>query len=137
MNPTGTQSFPNSRPLGFGQDGTQEEMTSSANSDQLNQTRAPAVHEKHSYHGYRYPPKQMTSSSDSKISPVKHQRRKLRQKLRKEQLMEQNQLYKRTRKISSTSNDESNDDFSASESLSSDNDTSPVQRRTVSKKTYL
>lgn len=79
----------------------------------------------------------MTSSSDSKISPVKHQRRKLRQKLRKGQIVEQNMLERRCGKLSSTSNDESNDDFSDGDSLSSDEDMYHSQRQPVSKKTYL
>jgi hypothetical protein len=93
------------------------DMTSSHTSDQSNeQKRSPdqLFRQEEGLFvtiGNQYPMNQSTTSSDSRTSPVKRQRRKLRQKTKKGANVENSNFgYRKTRKFSSTSADESNDD---------------------------
>lgn len=126
------------------------EMSSSQASDQSNDPKA--LHDQHlrregrKYFSncYQNQMNQSTTSTESRTSPVKRQRRKLRQRTRKDPKVGiYNQVLPKTRKFSSTSADESNDeDISLSDSCcdssAEDIDNTEKQHpRTNTKMTYL
>ncbi|XP_052813736.1 mucin-4-like isoform X2 [Mya arenaria] len=78
---------------------------------------------------------QSTTSNEEKISPVRKQRRKIKLRNKKDQSAVKNQGKAKTRQFSSTSNDESNDDYS--DGSSSDNYLVQEQSMKSKKMTYL
>ncbi|XP_053386400.1 serine-rich adhesin for platelets-like isoform X2 [Mercenaria mercenaria] len=128
------------------------EMTSSHTSDQSNEQKPShdqlfrREERRYVSYGYQNQMNQSTTSNESRISPVKRPRRKLRQRVRKDPKVDNyNHGYIKTRKFSSTSADESNDeDISLSDSFcdscSSDegvNDNGKQLQRPSKKMTYL
>ncbi|XP_060571450.1 serine-rich adhesin for platelets-like isoform X3 [Ruditapes philippinarum] len=123
------------------------DMSSSHTSDQSNdqkQSHDQLFRREEKKYGYQNQMNQSTTSNDSRISPVKRPRRKLRQRTRKDPKVDNyNQGYVKSRKFSSTSADESNDEESSlsdSNSYSSEEgkgNNENQQLRKNTKMTYL
>lgn len=120
------------------------DMTSSHNSDQTNEQKQSndqlfeREERKYVSYGYQNQMNQSTTSNESRVSPVKRPRRKLRQRIRK--VENYNQGYVKSRKFSSTSADESNDEESSlsdSNSYTSDEDKSNNEKPQLKKNTKM